>query len=335
MLYPLNPVQARVALLLAVNVLINVIALPPPEGAEDDQVVPLDVNTLPLLPGETNCIVDDPLPSNTLLAVSDERPVPPLPTSNVPVAFATGMFVVATRLPDVGVPRAGVIRVGLVMIGLVLRTTATVPVLSATPVPPLATASVPATVTFPPVDIEGVRPVDPKDIAVTPVPAAGLVEIHADPVLVRTFPVVPGETSPVPPLPAGKVPVTPVVRGNPTAFTRFPDVGVPNAGVMSVGLVITGLVLSTFDPVPVLDVTPVPPLATGMGEERLIVPVTTRFAIFAVVTLAVVTVTFVNATFPLVMVTLANVMLLSVLTELPSWMLVLPRVIGVAKLASN
>jgi hypothetical protein len=253
----------------------------------------------------------------------------------VPVAFATGMFVVATRLPDVGLPRAGVIRVGLVMIGLALRTTDPVPVLAVTPVPPLATANVPATVTFPPVDVLGVSPVDPKDIAVTPVPAAGFFEIHAVPVLVNTFPLVPGETIPVPPLLAGRVPVTPVLRGRPTVFTRFPDAGVPIAGVMSVGLVMTGLVLSTTDPVPVLDETPVPPLETERGEEKLAVPVTTRFPMFAVLTFAVVTETLVNVTLPLVIVTLANVMLLRVLTEFPSWMLVFPNVIGVPKLVSN
>jgi hypothetical protein len=256
-------------------------------------------------------------------------------TSKVPVAFATGMFVVAIRLPDVGVPRAGPIKVGVVMIGLVFRTTETVPVLAETPVPPLATAKVPATVTLPPTDVLGVRPVEPKDMAVTPVPAAGFVEIHPDPVLVNTFPLLPGEANPVPPLPAERVPVIPVLRGRPTAFTRLPEVGVPNTGVMSVGLVITGLELSTTDPVPVLEVTPVPPLATGKGELRVVVPVTVKFPMFAVLTLAVVTVTFVNVTLPLVIVTLANVMLFSVLTEFPSWMLVLPSVIGLAKLVSN
>jgi hypothetical protein len=276
----------------------KIIAEPPTAGAADVQIVPSDVNMFPTAPGEDN-------------------PVPPLAESKVPVAFATGMFVVAIRLPDVGVPRSGLIRIGVVMIGLVFRTTETVPVFTATPVPPLATASVPATVTLPLVAVLGVSPVVPKDMSVTPVPAAGLVEIHADPVLVNTFPVVPGEANPVPPFPAERVPVTPVARDNPVAFTRFPEDGVPSAGVISVGLVITGLELSTTDPVPVLELTPVPPLKTGKGEPRVVVPVTTRFPMFAVLTLAVVTVTFVNVTLPLVIVTLPNVKLLSVLTVFP------------------
>ena len=42
---------------------------------------------------------------------------------------------------------------------------------------------------------------------------------------------------PVPPLPTGNVPVTPVVRGNPVTLVITPDAGVPNAGVVKVGLV--------------------------------------------------------------------------------------------------
>ena len=60
------------------------------------------------------------------------------------------------KLPDVGVPSSGVIRVGLVE-----STTAPVPVLVVTPVPPFATASVPANVTAPVVAVAGVRPVVP------------------------------------------------------------------------------------------------------------------------------------------------------------------------------
>jgi hypothetical protein len=53
-------------------------------------------------------------------------------------------------------------------------------------------------------------------------------------------------------------PLTPVEIGNPVAFVKVPEAGVPNAGVTSVG---------EFDnttlPVPVELVTPVPPLATA------------------------------------------------------------------------
>jgi hypothetical protein len=62
----------------------------------------------------------------------------------------------------------------------------------------------------------------------------------------------------VPPFSMGKVPVTPVVKGNPVAFVKVPDDGVPRAGVTRVGLVD-----KTTAPVPVELVTPVPPAATG------------------------------------------------------------------------
>ena len=54
-------------------------------------------------------------------------------------------------------------------VGDVPRTTLPVPVLVVTPVPPLATAKVPATVTAPVVAVDGVRPVEPKVMEVTPV----------------------------------------------------------------------------------------------------------------------------------------------------------------------
>ena len=62
----------------------------------------------------------------------------------------------------------------------------------------------------------------------------------------------------VPPFAIGSVPVTPVVKGKPVPFVRVTDWGVPNIGVTNVGLVD-----KTTLPVPVLDVTPVPPDATG------------------------------------------------------------------------
>ena len=56
---------------------------------------------------------------------------------------------------------------------------------------------------------------------------------------------------PVPPFAIGRVPVTPVVRGNPVAFVSVPLDGVPRAGVTSVGLV-----ARTKAPDPVGAVTP-------------------------------------------------------------------------------
>ena len=76
--------------------------------------------------------------------------------------------------------------------------------------------------------------------------------------LVNTWPVVPAAISPVPPLFIGSTPLVPVVSGNPVRFVAIPDTGVPKSGDSKVG---------EFDnttvPVPVEEVTPVPPLATG------------------------------------------------------------------------
>jgi hypothetical protein len=90
--------------------------------------------------------------------------VPPRAIGKVPVVPASiGRPVAFVRVALEGVPKAGVTSVGLLD-----RTTAPVPVDEVTPVPPLATANVPATVTAPEVAVEGVRPVEPKEIVVTP-----------------------------------------------------------------------------------------------------------------------------------------------------------------------
>lgn len=72
---------------------------------------------------------------------------------------------------------------------------------------------------------------------------------------------------PVPPLAIGSVPVTPVVRGKPVRLVATPLVGVPSKGVTRVGEVAL-----TVAPVPVLVVTPVPPLATASVPAKVIVP---------------------------------------------------------------
>jgi hypothetical protein len=73
----------------------------------------------------------------------------------------------------------------------------------------------------------------------------------------------------VPPFATGRTPVTPVVSGSPVRLVATPDVGVPRSGVTSVGEV-----LRTTLPVPVLVVTPVPPLRTGRAvPERPIAKV--------------------------------------------------------------
>ena len=86
----------------------------PPAGAAELHVVPLEVKTLPVVPGATNRGALVPLPSNTLLAVSVAAPVPPFATGSVPVTPAAGMPVQFVRTPAEGVPRFGVVRAGLV-----------------------------------------------------------------------------------------------------------------------------------------------------------------------------------------------------------------------------
>ena len=73
----------------------------------------------------------------------------------------------------------------------------------------------------------------------------------------------------VPPfrLETDRLPVTPVDSGNPVALVSVTLVGVPKTGVTSVGLVDR-----TTLPVPVLVVTPVPPLVTASVPARVIVP---------------------------------------------------------------
>ena len=59
------------------TVIATLVTVPDVAGAVDDQVVPLDVNTLPELLGATNVGADAPLPRMTLLAVRVVRLVPP------------------------------------------------------------------------------------------------------------------------------------------------------------------------------------------------------------------------------------------------------------------
>jgi hypothetical protein len=92
------------------------------------------------------------------------------------------------RTPLDGVPKAGVTNVGLL-----LNTTFVVPVEDVTPVPPLATARVPARVTAPVVVVLGVNPVVPAEKELTI--AAGAVLAQVVPLDVNKFPEVLGATA--------------------------------------------------------------------------------------------------------------------------------------------
>ena len=87
-------------------------------GAVELHVVPFDVSTLPLVLGATTCNALVPLPSSTLLAVSEVLPVPPFSTGS-----AVPLYVMAS-VPDVvtGLP------VMVNIVGAVSPTEVTVPV---------------------------------------------------------------------------------------------------------------------------------------------------------------------------------------------------------------
>ena len=160
----------------------------------------------------------DPLPiSNAPFAGVVVKPVPPLATGSVPVTpVDRGSPVAFVSVAEVGVPRIGVTRVGLVD-----KTTLPLPVEVVTPVPPLATGSVPVT----PVD-RG-KPVALVSVAEVGVPRIGVTRVGLVDSTLLPLPV--EVVTPVPPLATGSVPVTPVVRGNPVKFVAVPDEGVPSA----------------------------------------------------------------------------------------------------------
>lgn len=98
----------------------------PPAGAVLDQVVPLLVNTFPLVHGATTCTALVPFQRSTLLAVRVVAHVPQLATATVPVTLEAVPVVFwlrvgkvqLARLPLAGVPSAGVTNVGLVALAI-------------------------------------------------------------------------------------------------------------------------------------------------------------------------------------------------------------------------
>ena len=174
-------------------------------------------------------------------------PVPPLATGKVPVTpVVIGKPVQLVKTPAEGVPMLGVVNAGLVD-----KTLLPEPVLVVTPVPPLATGSVPVTpvVTGKPVQFVS-TPAD--GVPMFGVVNAGLVDrtLFPEPVEVVT---------PVPPLATGRVPVTPVVIGNPVQLVKTPADGVPMLGVVNIGVVNVGLVDNTMLLVPVTELLSVTP----------------------------------------------------------------------------
>jgi hypothetical protein len=134
----------------------------------------------------------------------------------VPDVEATAVAEVITDAPITGVP----VMVGLEIVGPVPSTLAPEPVDVVTPVPPLATGSVPVT----PV-VKG------NPVAFVNVPELG---VPRTPPLTTAAPAEPTFTASAVATPVPS-PDTPVETGRPVQFVRIPDVGVPSKGVVNVG----------------------------------------------------------------------------------------------------
>lgn len=225
--------------------------LPPAESVVQDGavVVPLLCRTCP----------DDPLASIAVVPAADwygiVPPEPPARWVAVPAVKPEAVPVRFVAMPDAGVPNAGVTSVGDVA-----NTKAPDPVSSVTADAMFELDGVASAVATP-----VARPLTPVVIgspvplvrtAADGVPNAGVTSVGE--VDRTTLPVPVDEVTPVPPFATGSVPVTPVVSGSPVRLVATPDDGVPKTGVTSVGDV-----ERTTLPVPVDDVTPVPPFATG------------------------------------------------------------------------
>ncbi len=186
----------------------------------------------------------------TLLAseqyVVDVEPVPPLATGNVPETLLVSEQYVVDVEP---VPPLATGRVPLTLVESEQY------VVDVEPVPPLAVDNVPV------MPVASGSPVAFVNVSAVGVPKFGVV--NAGLVASTTAPLPVLVVVPVPPLAIGNVPVTPVVSGKPIAFVSVNADGVPRFGVVSTGEDNVGELERTTFPVPVLVVTPVPPLATG------------------------------------------------------------------------
>jgi len=126
----------------------------PVESGSPVALVSVPLEGVPSAPPLTTTAPDDPVLIPSAVAT-------PVPRPDTPVAIGRPVALVSVAAE--GVPRLGVVSAGEVE-----STTEPVPVEVVTPVPPFATARVPATVTAPDVAVEGVRPVVPKLMVDTP-----------------------------------------------------------------------------------------------------------------------------------------------------------------------
>ena len=149
-----------------------------PAGAMTAAVVMLVVKPLALMVITGIAVLDPVEPAEATVASVVAFPTDV--TSPVRLALVVTLLAVkAVAVPVMFVPtkKLGVPRFGVTSVGLLDSTTFVVPVEVVTPVPPLSTANVPATVTTPVVVVDGVKPVEPKEIELTPEPLT--MEPHA------------------------------------------------------------------------------------------------------------------------------------------------------------
>jgi hypothetical protein len=159
-------------------------------------------------------------------------------------SLTNNVFAIAVvRNPKVCVGTVGV----PVRAGEIDRTVEPVPVLVVTPVPPFATARVPARVIVPDVLVLGVSPVVPAEKEVTPEPE-------------------------------------PEIADWTKAVVASCVVFVPATAVGAVGTPVNaGAIERTTDPVPVLVITPVPPFATARVPASVIAPLVAEAGVKPVV----------------------------------------------------
>jgi hypothetical protein len=199
--------------------------------------------------------------------------VPPLATGKVPVTpVVKGKPVAFVKVAADGVPKLGVVKVGLVarttLPDPVVASSPTVPALSYKTRPVVPPVIVVVLIVTPLLPAEAAIVIEPAPfVMVTLEPAVKVVRVNPVPFPISICPLVGAVVNPVPPFAIGRVPVTPVVNGNPVALVNVTEVGVPRTGVTSVGLV-----ERTLEPDPVLVVTPVPPLATARVPDIVNVP---------------------------------------------------------------
>ena len=149
-----------------------------PAGAITTAVVMLVVKPLAFMVITGIAVLDPVVPA--VATVASVVAFPTDVTSPVKLAFVVTVPAVSpAAVPVMFVPskKLGVPRFGVTSVGLLDSTTFVVPVLVVTPLPPLVTAKVPATVTLPVVVVDGVRPVEPKEMELTPEPLT--IEPHA------------------------------------------------------------------------------------------------------------------------------------------------------------